>query len=254
MNDLFSEVKNFKILVIDDSDIIRDSMKKFLESFGIIVLTTDSGLSGVRISLEEKPNLIFLDLMMPKFGGIDTIKTLKVLNETKHIPIIIITNYQDPDLQKTAMNLGAVKVLEKPLSKKSIIDAIEGITGKNFLSRIKFVNMVGRTNTKTPESATIGIDEKWENRIKLIKTFKELLNTRKNELIISFESRNIDRLLSIAGELKTIGLKVGHNKIIYWSELLEKYLQNPKELDDIKWAEIREFINEIIYILEIQGD
>lgn len=254
MNEQFVEVNNFKILIIDDSDIIRESIKKFLESFGINVLATESGLSGVRIALEERPNIIFLDLMMPRFGGIDTIKTLKVLNETKNIPIIIITNYQDPDIHKTAKNLGAVKVLEKPLSKKVIVDSIEAIAGKNFLSKIKFVNMVGRTQHKAPEPAPSEVDERWENRTKLIKTFKDLLNTRKNELIISFESRNIERLLTISGELKTIGNKVGHNKIIFWSEKLEGNLAQPNDISDIKWAEIKQYINEIVYILEIQGD
>lgn len=108
-----SEKKKTVLLVDDDPLIIRMYETKLTQD-GYGVLLAFNGMEAVAIAKKEKPDLIFLDLMMPKMNGVDTLKLLKDDLTTKKIPVIILTNLSDKEeYVKKSKELGALDYLVK---------------------------------------------------------------------------------------------------------------------------------------------
>jgi len=80
-----------KILVVDDDPDALDTMAAILETRDYEVLTALSGVEGISKAREEKPNLIIMDIMMPKLDGFTVCKMIKEDEEIKDIPVILLT-------------------------------------------------------------------------------------------------------------------------------------------------------------------
>jgi len=83
--------KKSKILVVDDDPDALDTMAAILETRDYEVLTALSGVEGISKAREEKPNLIIMDVMMPKVDGFTVCKMIKEDEEIKDIPVILLT-------------------------------------------------------------------------------------------------------------------------------------------------------------------
>ena len=86
-----SSSSKFTILIVDDSDITRNSLKSFFEDYNLEVITCSDGLEGIQKTIEIKPNLIFLDLLMPNLNGVKMLQVMKVIKDIKQIPVIVIS-------------------------------------------------------------------------------------------------------------------------------------------------------------------
>jgi len=83
--------RKYKILVVDDDPDAVDTMAAILETRDYEVLTALSGVEGISKAREEKPNLIIMDVMMPKVDGFTVCKMIKEDEEIKDIPVILLT-------------------------------------------------------------------------------------------------------------------------------------------------------------------
>lgn len=79
------------ILVIDDSAEFKGVIFDYLLMMGYKVLNADNGRDGVKKAIETKPDLILMDVMMPDMGGFEALKELRAEDETKNIPVFIVT-------------------------------------------------------------------------------------------------------------------------------------------------------------------
>jgi len=96
-----------KILVVEDEQILLRALNVELLSQGFEVLSAKDGETGLRLINEEKPGLVLLDLILPKMHGFEVLKAIKSNEDTKEIPVIILSNLgQDSDIKK-AEELGA---------------------------------------------------------------------------------------------------------------------------------------------------
>ena len=102
------------ILLIDDESSIRKTVSRRLEREGYHVITADSGEEGLRLAGERLPNLVLLDIMMPKMKGRDVCARLKADPKTEHIPVIFITALGLADHVRAGMSLGADDYIVKP--------------------------------------------------------------------------------------------------------------------------------------------
>lgn len=93
------------VLLIEDDVFISDLYKRILLQSGINVLTALNGADGINLA-QQKPDLILLDIMMPKMHGIDVLKSLKADPVTKDIPIILLTNLGNERIIKQAFDMG----------------------------------------------------------------------------------------------------------------------------------------------------
>jgi CheY-like chemotaxis protein len=106
-------MKNVRILLIEDDKILRRACEAGLKKRGFTVLTAVDGEEGLQQARIGAPNLILLDMLMPKLSGIETLEALKKDEQTRDIPVVILSNSSlDSDVQK-ATALGAVGYLVK---------------------------------------------------------------------------------------------------------------------------------------------
>ena len=108
------EPKPKRILIVDDTQDILLVVSRRLQSWGYEALTAESGEEGLKIAEEQLPDLILLDIMMPRMKGRDVCVRLKADPRTKHIPVIFLTALGLADHIKAGMDLGAEDYIVKP--------------------------------------------------------------------------------------------------------------------------------------------
>ena len=96
-----------KILIVEDDFFIRDIYQKQFTKEGFNVEVSPDAENGLEKVKNEKPNLILLDLMLPKMSGLDLLKILKADTDLKSIPVVILTNLGQDQAIKQGFDLGA---------------------------------------------------------------------------------------------------------------------------------------------------
>jgi two-component system, OmpR family, alkaline phosphatase synthesis response regulator PhoP len=113
-----------KILLVEDEKDMAYAVALQLESKGYEVITASDGREGLDKARAKKPNLIILDLMLPKIDGYKVCRMLKFDNKYKDIPIILFTaRAQDAD-KKTGKEVGADAYITKPFEPSVLLDKI----------------------------------------------------------------------------------------------------------------------------------
>jgi two-component system NtrC family sensor kinase len=126
------------ILVIDDSaDIRRFLRESVLEPAGYIVLTAPEGQSGLERALAERPDLIMLDVNMPRMTGLEVLEALQ--NEEVNIPVIFMTFFGSESVAVQAFRLGVKDYIRKPFEIDEILQATERALNESRLQREKEV-------------------------------------------------------------------------------------------------------------------
>ncbi|MHC4886607.1 MAG: response regulator [Planctomycetota bacterium] len=122
------------VLIIDDEEILRDSMKDFLEDRDYQVFTASDGQQGLNTFAQEHPDLVLTDLRMPEVDGLDVLK--KITEIAPDTPIIVLSGTGDIDDSVQALKLGAWDYLLKPIKDMSIIlHAIDSVLERAHLQR-----------------------------------------------------------------------------------------------------------------------
>lgn len=129
--------QNGCVLIVDDSDIIRHSLKNFFEDYKFQVVTCNDGLEGIQKAIKHKPRVIFLDLLMPNLNGLKMLQVIKVMDELKDIPVIVISGNANKTNVLAAIEAGAERVISKPLKKTIIIRNVNEVLGEEFLQNAK---------------------------------------------------------------------------------------------------------------------
>ncbi|MCK5674785.1 MAG: response regulator [Spirochaetales bacterium] len=118
-----------KVVVIDDSFIDRRIMTQILRSTGFSVVgEAEDGEAGVKMVLQEKPNMVILDYVMPKMNGLSALKEIK--KRFPKIPIIMQTSESDRDLAVKLIKEGAADYIVKPLERAVVLGKFMKIVDK----------------------------------------------------------------------------------------------------------------------------
>jgi len=107
-----------KLLIIDDSGFQRNSIKQGLTVDGYEIIEAANGKEGIQRALDERPDFILLDMLMPDMNGVEVLTALK--NEGMKVPVAIVTADIQETTEKTCMNLGAVGFVNKPVKGDSL--------------------------------------------------------------------------------------------------------------------------------------
>jgi two-component system KDP operon response regulator KdpE len=117
-------VRRFRILVVDDEERILNFLSAKLKASGYEVLTAPNGVIGLEQAQAQEPDLVVLDLLMPKMGGLEMLKQLRTFSP---VPVIILTaKGADTDRIK-GLQLGADDYLPKPFNPDELVARIEAI-------------------------------------------------------------------------------------------------------------------------------
>jgi CheY-like chemotaxis protein len=101
-----------KALVIDDSRFQRIAIQRALGRAGHDVVTAEDGEVGLRTAQQAVPDIIVLDMMLPKLSGVDVLKALRQQQNTKEVPVIVLTALSDKNREKLLAE-GATEFLNK---------------------------------------------------------------------------------------------------------------------------------------------
>ncbi len=120
-----------KILIIEDEEILTDLLEKKLTQVGYDVSVAENGVKGMEQVEKSIPDLILLDIVMPKMGGFEVMKELQKREEFAKIPIIIISNSGQPVELDLAQKLGAKDWLIKTdFDPQEVLDKVVKQIGK----------------------------------------------------------------------------------------------------------------------------
>jgi two-component system, sensor histidine kinase and response regulator len=114
-----------KILVIDDEPTVRELIHFSLRSKGFIVMETDNGDAGIQLARSHVPDLILLDVFLPKLDGFEVLARLRKDSATAVIPCILMTGQPDSAGMRQGMSLGADDYLAKPFTVEELVSAVE---------------------------------------------------------------------------------------------------------------------------------
>lgn len=115
--------QDIKILIVDDEVEIQKILSKILVREGYVVQTAGDGLEALKIIRKMKPDIILLDIMMPKLDGIETLKRIKALS--RDMIVMMITAYGGIKTAREAMRFGAYDYITKPFDMDFIYQIIE---------------------------------------------------------------------------------------------------------------------------------
>jgi two-component system OmpR family response regulator len=122
---------NYKILITEDDETLRSVLKYNLTKEGYTVLTANDGLQALEISRKENPDLLILDLMLPKMDGLEV---CRILRKEKTMPILMLTARADEIDKIIGLEVGADDYMTKPFSIRELLARV-----KAMLRRIKMV-------------------------------------------------------------------------------------------------------------------
>jgi CheY-like chemotaxis protein len=129
------------VLLVEDNIDNRVIYRRALEHFGYTVLEALDGEEAIRVARESMPDLILMDISIPRLNGWDATKILLGDEETKRIPIIALTAHALPSDRARGAELGFAEYLTKPIEPRRVIQEIERV-------------LAGRGLSRTPEEAT----------------------------------------------------------------------------------------------------
>lgn len=125
---LYSDV--MKVMIVDDSELERKNLSGIISKAGHQVLTATTGQEAVDLAKAEKPNVVFLDIMMS--GGMDGFKTCRTLHsapETKDIPVIMVSSKKNKADKVWAAEQGAKGYIIKPYTEAEILETLNKFGG-----------------------------------------------------------------------------------------------------------------------------
>lgn len=119
------------ILFIEDESALQKTFGEFLLQEGYEMISALDGEIGLRLAKTKKPDLILLDLILPKKNGFDVLKELKEDKEIKDIPVIVLTNLEEIESIDRALELGATTYLVKAnYSLEEVLEKIKKALGE----------------------------------------------------------------------------------------------------------------------------
>jgi DNA-binding response OmpR family regulator len=114
-----------KILIVDDEMDIVETLSMALEKAGYECITANNGIDALNIARAENPNIILLDIMLPKMNGYKVARLLKFDEKYKHIPVIMLTARSQETDRIQGIETGADDYLTKPFDLKTLISMIK---------------------------------------------------------------------------------------------------------------------------------
>lgn len=123
--------KGKRILLVDDSSTSRMASRMFLSRLGpYVLISACDGLEGVEKAIAEQPDLILMDIEMPRMTGLEACKLLKQNEATKNIPVILLTMRGEDSFVQQGYASGCIDFLTKPVKEEDLLAAIKTHLGE----------------------------------------------------------------------------------------------------------------------------
>ena len=119
------EEKKLRLLITDDSKLLRKKLREELENLGCEVIEASNGKEAIMRDLEQEPDGVILDIVMPEVGGIEALQVIREVSPT--VPIVMLSSAGTPQKLMQTLKMGAIDFIQKPYTKEQIARAVEAI-------------------------------------------------------------------------------------------------------------------------------
>ncbi|MCP4725820.1 MAG: response regulator [bacterium] len=116
------------VLIIDEESERLDSLKERIGSAGFKILSANDGLSGLNLARTKNPDLIIMDIMIPKLNGFKVARFLKFDDNYKHIPIVFLTARAEEHDKQLGKDVGGDLYITKPFNDEELLESIHKLT------------------------------------------------------------------------------------------------------------------------------
>jgi DNA-binding response OmpR family regulator len=106
-------MKKIKLLIVEDDEVLQKALSDYFSEENFSVLCASDGETGLRIAKSENPDLILLDIILPRKDGYEVIKEIRLNEKMKDTPVVLLTNLGSLNDVEKALNLGATTYLVK---------------------------------------------------------------------------------------------------------------------------------------------
>ncbi len=127
-----SSVKQ-KILIVDDEPDIRELIEYNLKKEGYLVYSASNGQEGISEAKRTRPDLVIMDVMMPKMDGIEACRIMRTMNEFKSTFMVFLTARSEEYSEIAGFNVGADDYIAKPIKPRALVSRINAILRRNSL-------------------------------------------------------------------------------------------------------------------------
>ena len=126
--------KDISVLIVDDNDMTRETLRVILRSddYNVIGEATD-GDTALEMVTKLKPNIVLLDVIMPKVNGIEALKNIRLV--AANVSILMVTANKDQETVVEAVKAGISGYIMKPFNAKKVLDTVQQVAAKIRLAR-----------------------------------------------------------------------------------------------------------------------
>lgn len=223
-------MNNGKVLVVDDEEHIVELIEFNLENNGYNVITAYDGVEAIEKTKGELPNLIILDLMLPKIDGIEVVSRLKREKNTENIPIIMLTAKSEETDKILGLELGADDYITKPFSVRELMARIKAVlrrSGDRMKNEGKTI-IIGTIKIDVEKHEVTKDGKKLDLTLKEFELLKILAENRGNVLSRDFL---LDEIwgYDYYGESRTVDVHIRHLR-----KKVEDNDKEPKYIETIR--------------------
>jgi len=119
-----------KILIVEDDNFLLNMYADKFRAENFEVFIADDGAKGVKLTKEKIPDIILLDIMLPKMNGFEVLEKIKIDSKVKNIPVILLTNLSQKEEVKKGLSLGAKDFLIKAhFMPNEVVDRVKEVLG-----------------------------------------------------------------------------------------------------------------------------
>ncbi|MFZ6820431.1 response regulator [Undibacterium sp. Ji22W] len=121
--------KDISVLIVDDNDVTRETLRVILRHDGYnVVGEALDGDSALEMATRLKPDIILLDVIMPKVNGIEALKSIRMV--MKDVFVLMVTSNTDQDIVAEAVKSGISGYIIKPFNAKKVLDTVQNVVAK----------------------------------------------------------------------------------------------------------------------------
>lgn len=120
-----SDGAKLRILITDDSKLLRKKLRDELENLGCEVIEATNGKEAITVDLENEPDGVFLDIVMPEVGGIEALQVIREVSPD--VPVVMLSSAGTPQKLMQTLKMGAIDFIQKPYTREQIARAVESI-------------------------------------------------------------------------------------------------------------------------------
>jgi two-component system cell cycle response regulator DivK len=123
-----------RILIVEDNDLNLKLFRDLLTAHGYDTIETKEGIEAIRLTKEERPNLILMDIQLPEISGLDVTRRLKADEAIRDIPIIAVTAFAMKDDEEKILSAGCEAYISKPISIIPFLNTVRRFLGEEELA------------------------------------------------------------------------------------------------------------------------